>query len=306
MQQLLKWVPRRTLEEIYKLYVRPHMDYGDILYDISDLKKTNIFPNSTSNLQMEKIEMIQYKAARIVTGAWQGTSRTKLYDDLGWETLQNRRSARKLFLLFEVQKESSPTYLANTLDNYKYNQNSRNFNRLLLKNIPCRTIKFKQSCFPSAIRDWNLLNFDAKSAVSLKAFKNKIFNLMRPKKKSYFGLLNKEKNKYITLLRMELSPLRAHKFKYNFQDTSDPFCSVCGPTENTEHFLLDCLSFRSTRADLILKVSSIIGGNFEPMPRKKKVHLLLYGDNKLSDDKNRNILDEVGDYIVKSKRLNTI
>ena len=36
MKQLLPYVPRRTLEEIYKLYVRPHIDYGDIIYHIPD------------------------------------------------------------------------------------------------------------------------------------------------------------------------------------------------------------------------------------------------------------------------------
>ena len=36
MKQLFPYVPRRTLEEIYKLYVRPHIDYGDIIYHIPD------------------------------------------------------------------------------------------------------------------------------------------------------------------------------------------------------------------------------------------------------------------------------
>jgi hypothetical protein len=48
MQQLSKWVPRRSLEEIYKLYVRPHLDYGDIIFDVADLNKTSIFCNIKS------------------------------------------------------------------------------------------------------------------------------------------------------------------------------------------------------------------------------------------------------------------
>ena len=182
MKQLYKWTPRRSLEEIFKLYTRPHLDYGDIIYDIADLNKTSIFTSAASNLRMEKIEMIQYRAARIITGAWQGTSREKLYDDLGWESLQNRRSVRKLCIVYETLKNSYPRYLSDILNECKYSQNSRLFYLQMLKTIPCRTNKFKASCLPSAIRDWNLLSFETKTAVSKQAFKNRILKLTRPKK----------------------------------------------------------------------------------------------------------------------------
>ena len=305
LKQLSKWVPRRSLDQIYKLYVRPHPDYGDIIYDVADLNKTSIFTNKPSNSLMEKIESIQYQAALIVTGAWQGSSRIKLYDDLGWESLQDRRSARKLCLLYEVQKTNFPVYLDNALRACRYNENSRNFNRLLLKNIPCRTNRFKSTCLPSVIRDWNLLSYDIKSASSKNAFKNKMLKQMRPAGKSYFRLLNKDKSRYITLLRLGLSPLRAHKFKYNFMDTSDPFCTVCESTEDTEHFLLHCISYRLTRIELSQKISSIIDQNFDNLPNKTKMKLMLYGDDKMDAQKNWMILNEVGNYITKSKRLNT-
>ena len=38
---------------------------------------------------MKKVERIQYQAALAVTGAWQGSNRSKLYDELGWESLSN-------------------------------------------------------------------------------------------------------------------------------------------------------------------------------------------------------------------------
>ena len=53
--------------------MRPHLDYCDVIYHIQrgDL--------------MDVIGRVQYKAALIVSGCWQGTSREKLYDELGWE-----------------------------------------------------------------------------------------------------------------------------------------------------------------------------------------------------------------------------
>ena len=40
---------------------------------------------------MEKVEAVQYSAALAVTGAWRGTSREKLYSELGWEALSDRK-----------------------------------------------------------------------------------------------------------------------------------------------------------------------------------------------------------------------
>ena len=68
----------------YKLYVRPHLDYGDIIYH-----------NQRADL-MQLIEQVQYKAALTVSGCWQGTSRERLYDELGWESLSDRRWARRM------------------------------------------------------------------------------------------------------------------------------------------------------------------------------------------------------------------
>ena len=51
------------------MFVRPYLDYGDILYDKPDNKN---FQN--------KLEKVQYRACLAITGAIQGTSRQKLYD----------------------------------------------------------------------------------------------------------------------------------------------------------------------------------------------------------------------------------
>jgi len=56
MQQLKKWVSHNTLEVIYKLYVRPHLDYGDIVFDIADLDKNSIFPSQPSNTNSKEAE----------------------------------------------------------------------------------------------------------------------------------------------------------------------------------------------------------------------------------------------------------
>ena len=54
---LSKYLPRHNLDEMYKLYVRPHLDYGDVIYHIPH----NICEYSHSVVltnQMEKLESV--------------------------------------------------------------------------------------------------------------------------------------------------------------------------------------------------------------------------------------------------------
>ena len=87
---LSSYLPLHTLIQIYKMYIRPHLDYCDIIYHIPPL--SNQFCSSiTLHSLMESIERIQYQAALFITGTWKGTNRNKLYDELGWESLSDRR-----------------------------------------------------------------------------------------------------------------------------------------------------------------------------------------------------------------------
>ena len=86
-------LPRTSLITIYKLFARPHLDYGDIIYD-------QTFNESFH----QRIESIQYNAAIAITGAIRGTSSEKLYQELGLESLRSRRWLGKLCLFYKVYK----------------------------------------------------------------------------------------------------------------------------------------------------------------------------------------------------------
>ena len=58
---------REALLRIYKSFVRPHLDYGDLIFDK---------PNNESF--KSRIEYIQYKACIAITGAIEGTARERL------------------------------------------------------------------------------------------------------------------------------------------------------------------------------------------------------------------------------------
>ena len=73
-------VPGNALLTIFKLLIRLHVDYGEILYDKPE----------TENFQ-NKLEKAQYRACLATTGAMQGTLRQKLYNKPGLHSLSRRR-----------------------------------------------------------------------------------------------------------------------------------------------------------------------------------------------------------------------
>ena len=93
-------LPRSSLLTIYKSFVRPHLDYGDAIYDQ---------PNNSC--LSDKIETVQYNTALAITGAIRGTTKEKLYQELGLESLKDRRWLRRVSYLYEVISTKLPPYL---------------------------------------------------------------------------------------------------------------------------------------------------------------------------------------------------
>ena len=55
--------------------------------------------------------MIQYNPALALTGAIRGSSREKLYQELGLESLQLQRWYRKLYYFYRIYNKQAPDYL---------------------------------------------------------------------------------------------------------------------------------------------------------------------------------------------------
>ena len=80
IKHLSMYLPIKSLNQMYNSFVRPHLDYCDAIFH-EPHKVTQFGLTLTS--AMEEIEKIQYKAALAVSGTWQGTNRSKLYEELG-------------------------------------------------------------------------------------------------------------------------------------------------------------------------------------------------------------------------------
>ena len=73
IKYLSKFLPIKTLDQMYKALVRHHQVYFDTIYHIP-ASNSHVNLGVTLNSLMEKVERTQYQAALAITGTWQGTN----------------------------------------------------------------------------------------------------------------------------------------------------------------------------------------------------------------------------------------
>ena len=235
IHKLQNVLPRSALLTIYKSFIRPHLDYGDIIYD-------KAFNESFH----AKLESLKYNATLAITRAIRGSSTKKDFEELGLESLKSRRWYRKMNFLYKVLKSESPSYLFNTIAN----SNNGHHQTRHSGNIPSFFAKhdyFKNSFFPSAITEWNKLDCYIRNADLFKVFEKYLLNFIRPMLNSIYNIHDPLGVKYLTRLRIGFSHLKEHKFKHNFQDLIDPMYGCSSGIETTIHFFLHCANFNIQR-----------------------------------------------------------
>ena len=126
------------------------------------------------------IESVQYNAALAITGAIHGSSRDKLYQELGFESLHDRPWFRKLCFYYKIRHNLCPPYLTELLPIMKTSCYSLRLNRA--PTVPnFRTERFKSTFFPSCCSNWNQLDPNIKNSSSIEIFKRALLSFIRPK-----------------------------------------------------------------------------------------------------------------------------
>ena len=83
--------------------------------------------NSSNETFCQMIEFVQYNAALAITGAIRGSSRDKLYQELGFESLRDRRWYRKLCFYYKIRHNDCPLYLTECIPIFEMNVLSQRF-----------------------------------------------------------------------------------------------------------------------------------------------------------------------------------
>ena len=100
MRKLKFVLDRKSLQTIYFTFVRPILEYSDIIWD------------NCTQYEKDELDKIQLEAARIVSGTTKLVSSASLYMELGWESLSSRRREHKLVMFYKMINGLCPDYLA--------------------------------------------------------------------------------------------------------------------------------------------------------------------------------------------------
>ena len=163
---------------------------------------------------------------------------------------------------------------------------SRNCNLQNYREFMCNTSRYKNSFFPDSIKSWNNIGSEFTEAHSIAVFKKQIMDMIRPKPKTWYNIHDPIGLKFLFQLRVCLSPLKYHKKRHNFLDTTDDRCDCGNSPENLTHFLFDCPLHAEHRLEIRNTVENIL------RPKNlshliENTELYLYGHKSLqtADDK---------------------
>ena len=260
LRSLKYTLDRRTLEIIYMTFIRPLLEYGDIIFD-----------NCTA-IEKQDLDKIQHEAARIVTGATKLVSIEKLYSDLNWQSLSERRSNHKLIFMFKIKANISPPYLRNLIPVRQQDSRYNLRNSTDIPLIHCKTSLYYNSLIPSSIRAWNSLAPTLQSADSVQQFKRLLCNT--PKLPMYFNTGPRHLQIIHTRLRLGCSSLNYDLFRKNIVPSQ---ACLCGEVESVRHFMLTCPLFNIHGTHMLTTIHSLVPGTAITLD------LLLKGNVRFSD-----------------------
>ena len=266
-------LPRHSLLTIYKSFIRPHLDYGDIIYDQPN---NQTFSN--------KLEAVQYNAALAITGAIRGTSKTKVYQELGLESLKSRRWFRRLCYFYKIKNYGLPEYLFKLIPVDTHSYNTR-----ISENITtyhCRTDTFKHSFFPWTIAEWSKLDLQCRKC-TYNVFRHHLLKSIHPLSNLIYNIHDHLRIRLLTRLRLGLSHLSEHRFNHNFDNCINPLRSCTLEIEWTTHFFLHCHFYSNIRKTLLDDLHGR-NTNITNFSGTALTDLLLYGKSRFDKIQNNN------------------
>ena len=125
---------------------------------------------------------------------------------------------------------------------------------------------------------------------------------MRPSFNSFFDCHNSIGMKYVTRIRLRLSHLREHKFKYTFQDTQNPICNCGNDVESAIHFFPNCPLYSNEPRrllNILVKIYHTLWDNTD----FSLTQILLFGNTNFNAIVKTKIINLTTDFVLSIKRF---
>ena len=260
----VKLLSRKTLDLLYKLTVRSVVDYALPVY-YKSLKVSDL----------ARLDNIQYRAGKIVTGAYHFTSKDKLNSELGWETILKRGDILSLNIFHKIHLHETRPLIRTCMPKLDIENTCKTRSKGGYIPFKYKCENFNNSFFPSTVKLWNSLP----KTIQLKdqiEFKLCTKQELKPPRYKHFSRGSKLGNTLLTKIRVGRSSLSQHKFTIGLSDTPECLCHF--KTESPEHFFLDCFLYSPERQSLFGLIEHYVP-NFNRLNKKQKLDIILRGVN---------------------------
>ena len=286
----VRLLSRRTLDIMFKMHVRSCIDYC-----------IQVFGPSLNATQIDKLDKLQYRAARIATMALKFTSKQKLFIDLGWESIDKRIEYLSLCLFHKIHIHETRTQIRQCLPPVNQYPNLTRSNKHY-NTYPETNTDFCNSFFPKISTMWNNLPFNIRN-MDIVDFKIQLGLLIKPHKNRLLSIGSRFGNAIHTQLRLGRSQLNDHLFSVRLSPTTK---CLCGNLETTEHFLHDCFLYDVERKILHSELPGVLEKRLDKYSRRELTHILLYGEYSENPEKyqhNKILFRYVQKFLIQTKRL---
>ncbi len=276
---------KRTLEQCYITFVRPIIEYGDVLFDAANKE------------DLEVLNTIEKDALRLITGARRRCNVEALYNEVSWPSIEQRRENHKITTLGKLVIKRFPNYLWQDYPTFYSNVRTNRNNTFA---VPQSGHDYYDRSFvPSSINLWNNLPSVLRSINSYDALKARVKNRVTKiiPKHYYWG--NRKLSILHTKLRLGCSDLMYDKHIIGL--TNNNLCT-CGEIEDANHYLLECGSNLVSKVKMLDNITALLEAN-NLTEDDIDIRLLLYGSDNLNYEANTQLFSYVQTFIGESKRF---
>ena len=148
----------------YQGYILPLIDYSSSTWD------------ATSRNNIERLSILQKRAARIILNADYDTASSDMFIELEWASITKRHNYNKTVLTYKALNNLTPSYISDLLAPFlqTLNRTLRSSTNGSLAVPRSKTVMFDRSFSSSAPRLWNQLPESVRKVISLNVFKRNV------------------------------------------------------------------------------------------------------------------------------------
>ena len=283
---------RCTLDLLYKIQVRSVLDYA-----------LPVYWHTLRVSEKDRYEQIQYKLAKLVTGALHLTSKEKVNVELGWESISVRADILGLSLFHKTLQGYQRPLISSCMPTLAPFSGHDTRSRRKFLPFPRGKVKFSKSFFVLFSRKWKDTPKEITKITDMFDFKLALKKHLAPLRYKFLGRGQKLGNKLLTRIRVGRSYLNEHS--YQIQMAPSPKCACLYSRESPLHYFLDCPMYNEERRTMIGVFEQYLP-KFNTYTKNKKLNIIFNGfdrDNTELFKTNVTLQYTVQNFIIKTKRF---